>query len=395
MTQEKNRNLWILVSTLILLVWIGARIIPNWFAAANTPDFTDLHVFYTGGEKALEHKTLYDVQGHYQFKNAPFVGVIWGIVFTPFAFEGLTWSYYFILLFAWIGLTGMYFCWAQKDVLGFIDKKHFPWKSLAISTLILFAYFGRHYAVELRLGQINVWVLTLLALFTFGLQKKWPAVLTGAFLALAIQIKLYALFLGPALLFQKRYREIISTGVWIFLMNYGILGFFHGFDFAYKEMIDWLVSLRLSSIELLFKEHNVSLVHFYEVQFGNENDIAVWLWAVSYLLFLIPQWALRKTSPLHQLAFALTGVAILNPLSWPYWVLFLIPAFMIMFCGTVLAPRFNPKTWIWPAAFFVLFQMEWRPLDHYWRTALLCLCCTLYLFFFRSVLDKRASSHST
>lgn len=379
-----HRDRWVLLGLLFLFVWVLARIIPNWFAAINTPDFSDLNVFYTGGAKALAHHTLYDVQGHYQFKNAPFIGIIWGLVFSQFNFESLTWVYYFVLFAAWMAIAFLYYIWAEKDVFQNPTFHRWSWKTFGVSTLLLFAFFGRHYAVELRLGQVNAWVMGLLALFTYGLEKRWKPIWVGALLSLAIQIKLYALFLGPALLFQKRYRVIISTGFWIFFLNYGVLGLFHGFDFSYKEMIDWLVSLRLSSIELLFKEHNVSLVHFYEILFGNVGNIAIWLWAASYFLFLIPQWAIRNTSPLHQLAFALTGVAILNPLSWPYWVLFLIPAFMIMLNGTIKRSIEPSMNWLWIPIFFLLFQMEWRPLDHYWRTALLCLCCATYLYLNRN-----------
>ena len=43
------------------------------------PNFSDFHVYWVAGTKAAKHLTVYDVEGHYQFKYSPFIASLWAI----------------------------------------------------------------------------------------------------------------------------------------------------------------------------------------------------------------------------------------------------------------------------------------------------------------------------
>src|ERR1700741_64658 len=61
----------------------GALAIALWLrlflSHAERPNFSDFKVYWVAGTKAAHHLTVYDVQGHYQFKYSPFVALLWAI----------------------------------------------------------------------------------------------------------------------------------------------------------------------------------------------------------------------------------------------------------------------------------------------------------------------------
>jgi hypothetical protein len=64
---------------LAALTAIGALMLVWFLNKHERPDFSDFKVYWIAGQKAARHLTVYDVQGHYQFKYSPFVALLWSV----------------------------------------------------------------------------------------------------------------------------------------------------------------------------------------------------------------------------------------------------------------------------------------------------------------------------
>src|SRR5262245_47754986 len=69
-----NKRAWIAAGGLlaIALLWL-------FFDPEHRPNFSDFSVYWVAGQKAARSLTVYDVEGHYQFKYSPFVALLWSL----------------------------------------------------------------------------------------------------------------------------------------------------------------------------------------------------------------------------------------------------------------------------------------------------------------------------
>jgi hypothetical protein len=302
----------------------------------NRPNFSDFKVYWVAGDKAAEHRTVYDVQGHYQFKYSPFVALLWAlpVAILPGTKFHWAWLHYAGSAVGWYGL----WFWLARSV----DRKRAFWL-----WLMLVAVFSVGLRDELKLGQANLWpcLLALPAWFTpareraprgfdargFGIGVAW---------GLAIQWKLYALLLAPLWLLRRRAQVGVGAIV-VTVLTLGIaLGLAHGWQFALTENARWLHSLTQSSEQLLISQYNVSTLGIIGKWSTRPGDAlpayayAVWIaLAATWLAVLF--WAEREARQRAQPFFvfwsaswAWAAVVILNPLVWPYWLLFCAPLFL-------------------------------------------------------------------
>ena len=74
-----------LVWKLLALAAVACLMLWQWRAPGQRPDFSDFKVYWLAGAKARAHQTVYDVEGHYQYKYSPFVALLWAL---PHALPG-------------------------------------------------------------------------------------------------------------------------------------------------------------------------------------------------------------------------------------------------------------------------------------------------------------------
>jgi Glycosyltransferase family 87 len=320
-------------------VWVGASaLVLAWFLdRANRPNFSDFGVYWVAGGKAALHQTVYDVQGHYQFKYSPFIALLWAIprALLPGTRYQWAWLYYAA------NALGFYSLW-------YLIARALEPRRAAHMWLLLVVVFSVGLRDELKLGQANLWpfLFVLPGWFvgarpaTRATRIDWTELAIGAALSLAIQWKLYALVLAPVWLLRGRWQVWVGALLATFLSLYAALALAHGSAFALAENLRWLQSLTASSEFLLVSQYNVSALGILgKVARHFGGSLGLWAYLIWALLaiawFAVLVWAERQAK-LRAAAFlyfwsaswAWAGIVVLNPLVWPYWLIFCVPLFL-------------------------------------------------------------------
>lgn len=337
------------------------------------PNFSDFHVYWVAGTKAAQHLTVYDVQGHYQFKYSPFIASVWAI--PTHLGSAYLWSrlHYVATGIGWYALI---YAFARV-----IDRKRaLP---LWAATCAVFSVALRD---ELKLGQVNIWPFLLVVPAWFAGRRPaerrgfdahgfW----TGMAWGFAVQWKLYAVLLGPLWLFRRR-PAVFGGAIASTLLTLGAaMAIAHGPAFALEENLRWFQSLTASSQELLISQYNVSILgvlgkaaRVIGIPFGAWAYL-IWI-AVLALGLLALAWgeqaAAESSDPLRWFwpaSFIWAAIAVVNPLVWPYWQLLTLPLFMLYFArGTEVSWRGEgPVFWIVVATFTLSNWLQNTSFVHY------------------------------
>jgi hypothetical protein len=360
-----TRRAWIASAWAVAaLLWLALFLQPH-----ERPDFSDFHVYWVAGEKAARHLTVYDVEGHYQFKYSPFVALLWAL--PTFWGSEFFWSVLHYVATG-IGWYVLLFWLAAR-----VDKAR-VW-SLWAAGVVVFSVAIRD---ELKLGQVNLWPFLLVLPAWFEGRRTTRAdydargFWIGAAWGLAMQWKLYALLLAPIWLMRRRAAVFIGAVVVTLLTLGAALTLAHGWSFAVSENMRWLGSLAASSQTLLVSEYNVSVLGVLGKAaraFG--LPFAVWPYVIWLGLLIaglgVLVWVERSNpDPLSMFwsaSFAWALVAAVNPLVWPYWQLLAAPLFLIYFArGTERSWRGDGATF-WPVvvAFAAMNWAQNSPVVHY------------------------------
>jgi hypothetical protein len=289
----------------------------------NHPDFSDFQVYIEAGRKALEHHTVYDVEGHYQYKYAPFVALVFGALFGRGDGAVLTWSFYFVSAAMWGILIVSIIRWS--------DTKDSP----PMESVNLFFFIAALFSVplrnELKLGQIN-WLPMGLMLGASRLIKndskraEWGA---GFLLGLAVQVKLFALILLGDWFWRRKWSAFAGCILSYLLCNWVLLIVYYGWQHTLSENLIWISSLTQSSSELLNSKFNVSIIG-YLAKWNIKGNYIRYIWLMTALAVIWMQRLIaKKCDSLSALAFAWIFVLILNPIAWPYWLLLGLPAVVL------------------------------------------------------------------
>jgi Glycosyltransferase family 87 len=340
---------------------------------AERPNFSDFRVYWVAGNKAAEHLTVYDVQGHYQFKYSPFIALLWAIP-THFRSEYL-WSrlHYVVTGIGWYAL------------IYWLARKLDPKRALLLwaAACVVFSVAVRD---ELKLGQVNIWpfLLVLPAWFAgrrspesrgFDRNGFW----IGAAWGFAVQWKLYALLLGPLWLLRRR-PAVFAGAIAVTVLTLGAgMAIAHGPRFALEENLRWVASLTASSQELLISQYNVSILgvlgkaaQAVGIPFGAWAYL-IWLGALALGLLALA-WGEQAALDSNEenpwfwpASFIWALVAVVNPLVWPYWQLLAVPLFLIYFArGTEQSWRGDgPVFWAVVACFTLANWLQNTSVVHY------------------------------
>jgi hypothetical protein len=305
---------------------------------ANRPDFSDFSVYWIAGGKAAHHQTVYDVQGHYQFKYSPFVALLWSapVAHLPGTKYQWKWLHYAVSGCGWYVL---WFMFARA-----LDPR--PGRAFALWILLVIV-FSVGVRDELKLGQANLWPFLLVLPAWFAGARPptrrdfdWRGLAIGVAWGLAVQWKLYALVFGPLWLLRRRPQVFVGALLVTAVTLCGIQSLAHGWSFAIAENVRWLQSLTASSEELLVSQYNVSLLGTlgkWSRHFGGSLGAwayAIWL-AVALAWGAALVWAEREAAAravpflvFWSAGWAWSAILLLNPLVWPYWLTLSVPLFL-------------------------------------------------------------------
>lgn len=310
----------IIAAAFLILSCIGylALQLTQW----NQPVFTDFKIYHDAGAKAVQRHTVYDVRGHYQFKYAPFIALLFGFTISEVPFDAAKIAYYAFMLCLWI-------CFIV-DVSTVCLRSFSGFRPAVLSIAACFALFLALYAVplreELRLGQINIVAIYLLfGFFVLYGNGSRNLFLLSALLSFAIQFKLYALVALPFLIFRREYFLLLGIFLSFAFWNIVVFSMYGGWRFAVSELYDWLITLFASSEILLVSTYNISLIGIVGKHVSGFYAKEI-VWAVGVLGLLFLQYRFCRAHFLISAAICLFGIVLLNPLSWPYWGSFLFPA---------------------------------------------------------------------
>ena len=323
------------IQKVLALIGVGCLMLVQFRARDHRPDFSDFKVYWLAGAKALAHLTVYDVEGHYQYKYSPFVALLWGV---PHALGGsrYLWALMHYAVCA-AGFLGLWFVCARL-----LDRTRSLW--LWVIALFTFSIGLRD---ELKLGQANLWPLLLvLPAWVSGARPRaatgfdTKGLAIGAAWGFAVQWKLYALVLGPLWLLRRRW-SVFAGAIAFTLVSQGLLlALAHGSNFAWQENLRWVRSLSASSEELLISQYNVSALGILG-KWGQHAGLRFGAWAYVLWLGLASAWGAilvwsersaeaRGSSYLvfWSASWAWAGIVVLNPLVWPYWLCFCLPLYL-------------------------------------------------------------------
>lgn len=351
--------------------------------------WVDFPVFFEAGKKAFQGLTVYDVSGHFQFKYSPFIAALFGWVFHHITFETASFYYQKLIVVMWV-------LWIAYWVL----RQGF--KDYGFVLLLTMGVFFNPLKLEIQLGQTNVFVMALLvgALIFDERSKKhkiFNLVIVSTFLSLAIQMKLYCALFLPLYFFKKQWMVLIFTFFIYGITNVLFLSMWQGWAFAISENINWIQSLTTSSSGLLFSHWNTSFIGFFGRVLGGQITMVLWVGAVCAYLYLLYKLRNIKIDVLYSLT--LLTVVILNPLVWSYWVIFLIPFFLLGLRSygselrqikTKLFVKNKMINFVFVVVVFFSFQLQQAKLNLKYGIFLGIVC---FLFLFRKFLVDQTADY--
>jgi hypothetical protein len=234
----------------IIIYVLLAIIVLGFFWNTLHKGMNDFRVVHRAAARVLHRENLYNFDdGHYLYKYSPFFAVM----VSPlglFSFQAgqVIW------------LLGMCLCLAfvltqsKRMILG--AKPPPPY--LYVLTIL---FSSKFLVREITLGQTDFLILLFIFLFiSFSDRKK--NVLAGLFLSLAVMIKPTSLVFVPYLLYKKKFKSVVYSGIFCILFLLAP-SFFYGFSGNWNLLRGWKTVMSASSPPLLAVDMNQSLFAFF------------------------------------------------------------------------------------------------------------------------------------
>ena len=282
----------------------------------------DFEVYHRAAGRALAAENLFQPDdGHYQYQYWPLFA---------FGMAPMVWVDHDTAKVGWYALSFFLLCvfiWGAMRLV--------PDPRLSRRALVWFAilFMGKFYARELFLGQTNILlgVILLGALAAAGSGARKTA---GAFLALGVFVKPYALILVPWLLLATglqglaAFTVVLVAGILAPALNYG-------WSENLGQMLGWYRTVTDTSAPQLLKEENVSFATMWAKWIGPGQGATIMAIATSLLVAAVTAvifaWRRRVPSPSYlEFGLLLMLVPVLSPQGWDYVLLLATPAILCL-----------------------------------------------------------------
>jgi hypothetical protein len=314
----------------VLVVASAAMALALLFASRVSRKMPDLAVYWTAATRARAAEPLYRADdGHYQFKYLP----AFAVLAAPLSSVSLQaakaiWFVTSVALLAALIVLSFHFL---------PERRRPTWVLVGITLLLMLKF----YAHELVLGQMNALFAVIVAAAVVALRagREWAA---GAFMALAIVVKPYALIFLPWLLVRRRRASLAAAAGTILAVAlpavvYGIEG-----DVALHR--DWWATVSTSTAPNLTNADNVSIAAMWAKWIGVGTLAAALAAATSAIVVaLMAAVCLTRKNLVFaeglEAALLLTLIPLLSPQGWDYVFLVSTPAIMLLVNYDDLQPR--------------------------------------------------------
>jgi hypothetical protein len=306
-----------------LAIWV--------FVYKAAPKMPDFEVYWRVSARAAHAESLYrPSDGHYQFKYLPAFAVLSiPLSWIPLATAEIVWFFTSVAL-----LVTLLALAVRLPV-----ERRKPVRWLAVLTVLA---FGKFYAQELVLGQVNI-LFAVIATATFLAMRSGREVSAGALVALAIVIKPYAVLFLPWLVARRRLPSVVSAciGLGVVLALPAALYGWEGNTALHRE---WWRTVSETTAPNLSLYDNVSLAAMYFRWVGPGPlsarlalGTAVLLLSIVALVF-IGRRGIRFPEGIEG-AMLLTLMPLLSPQGWHYVFLIATPAIVYLANYEDLLPR--------------------------------------------------------
>jgi hypothetical protein len=272
----------------------------------------DFEVNYRAGQRLAAGETLYQrADGHFMFKYLPVSALIYlPLTYLPLEAAKATWFIAMLLAVAW----------SFALVRELVPRPHRRYV-FVISGIVLAKYFLH----ELRLGQINVLLMTVVLLATRALSQEpgrraeWTA---GSLAGLATAMKPNAALLLPYLLVRRLWRGA-AAGACVLGVALVIPAIFYGVAGNIDVLRQWAVTLSESTPALLTNADNVSVLAFFAKWLGDPTravicSVVILAMLALVMLAVILRGGHDRRAIVLECAMLLTLVPLVSPLGWDY-----------------------------------------------------------------------------
>ena len=299
MTRRTSR---ILLAGLVGLVLIAG------YAIRVRDGMADFEVNYRAGQRLESGETLYQTaDGHWMFKYLPASALIYlPLGHLPIEAAKVTWFAISLLALAWSFVL----------VRQLVPLPHRPYL-LVLSALVLAKYFLH----ELRLGQINILIMTVMLLAIRAIEDGNGAA-SGVLVGMATALKPYAAVFFPYLLIKRNWKGAAAGGL-VLGLALMVPAIFYGIAGNVRVLGEWARTLSQSTPALLTNNDNVSVLAFFAKWLGDPARALIAggiVIAVLALLMLavILRGGTIPNRPVLECAVLLTLVPLISPMGWDY-----------------------------------------------------------------------------
>jgi hypothetical protein len=306
-----------------LAIWV--------FVYKAAPKMPDFEVYWKAASRAAHAELLYrPTDGHYQFKYLPAFAVLAiPLGRMPLSTAEIVWFATSVAL-----LVTLLALAVRLPV-----ERRKPVRWLVVLTVLA---FGKFYAQELVLGQVNI-LFAVIATAAFLAMRSGREVSAGALVALGIVIKPYAVLFLPWLVARRRLPSVVSAtvGLAVVLVLPAVLYGWEGNSALHRE---WWRTVSETTAPNLSLYDNVSLAAMYFRWFGpGPLSGRLALGTAALLLSLVALVFIGRRGIAFpegvEGAMLLTLMPLLSPQGWHYVFLIATPAIVYLANYEDLLPR--------------------------------------------------------
>lgn len=295
------------------------------------PKMPDFEVYWKAAGRAIHAESLYrTTDGHFQFKYLPAFAVLAiPLGFLPLYPAKLLWFTVSVVLLALLIRLNVRLPAERRRSVGWL-------------VFVLILAFGKFYAHELVLGQVNI-LFAVIATGALLAMKAHRESAAGALVALAIVIKPYAVLFLPWLAARMRWGAMVSAGAGlaVALLLPSVL---YGFDGNVGLHREWWRTVTETTAPNLAVYDNVSLAAMFfrwvgpgELSVRLAYGAGLALLAVAAAVFLMRRGITFPEALEGGLLLIL--MPLLSPQGWDYVFLIATPALVVWANAEDLLPQ--------------------------------------------------------
>ena len=317
----------------LLLIAFAALVVVAATSARVRAGMVDFEVYVRAGQRILDGQMLYQpTDGHYMFKYLPPSALL----FVPFAWLPLA-----VAKTVWVAISLLALGWS----FALVDEL-VPAPPGRYVLPICAAVLGKYILHELRLGQINIVVMTVMLLGIRALSREDQPprnASAGLFAGAATALKPYAAVFIPWFVLARNWTAaaVACVALAIALLIPAAIYGLHG---NIELLRAWATTLSQSTPGLLTNADNVSVIAFFTKWLGDPRraliPAAITLAVLALaMLAVIVRGGDRPRKRVLEGAMLMTLVPLASPTGWDYTFVAALPAVALILAAIDAFPK--------------------------------------------------------